>query len=727
MIESKEYKIDLNNRPLTAEFSNLTEQANGSVIVRYGDTSVMATAVMSENQREGLGYFPLTIDYEEKFYAAGRILGGRFIRREGRPSEQSVLNGRMVDRTLRPLFDKRIRNDIQVVVTTLSIDKENSPDTIAIIAASLALATSDIPWEGPVGAIRIGRIDGKFIVNPTYEQKEESDLDLVICGKNGKINMIEGIAKQVPDEIVLEAFEKALPAIKELLDFQNKIIKEIGKEKNWPTIKESPNGMEALFEKNTKANLEDALGKPAVSQEERKKHYFVLGDIKKEWMELAENKFGEEFSNQLSDFFEQNIDDMMHKNVLERDLRPDGRKLDEVRSIFTKTGAIPRAHGCGTFYRGLTHIMSVATLGGPSDYQIIEGAEVSEKRSFMHHYNFPPFSVGETGRIGSASRRSIGHGALAEKALMNIIPEKEDFPYTIRLVSETMSSNGSSSMGSVCASTLALMDAGVPIKAPVSGIAMGLIMEGDNNYKVLTDIQGPEDHHGDADFKVAGTKNGVTAIQMDVKIAGITTEILKELLSQGNKARTEILENMLSTIPKPRKEISPHAPQIVILQINPEKKGALIGPGGKVINKIIDEAGVEIDIDEDGRVFITGTSKEGLEKAKEMVEDVTYEPKVGESFNGKIIKIMDFGAFVEIKPGQEGLVHVSEIAPFRVDNVTDILKEGEIVPVKIKNVDEQGKISLSIKQADPAFAKAPAGKPNYAKSKQPKRNEGQKQ
>lgn len=699
-MDIKRYEINFHNRPLVAEFSNLTEQTNGSVIVKYGDTTVMATAVMSESQRENIDYFPLTVDYEEKFYAAGKILGGRFMRREGRPSEEAVLNGRMIDRTLRPLFDKRIRNEIQVVITTLSLDKNNSPDIPAILASSLALATSDIPWNGPIGAIRIGRIDDKFVINPTCEKKERSDLDLIVCGKDNKINMLEGGADQIPEEIILKAFETSLPEIEKLVAFQNKIIKEIGKKKEWPELKEKPEGMDSVFEKHSRKSLADALGKPISSQKERKERYLILGDLKHAWMEEAEKRFSDEYHNQASDIFEENIDDIIHKNVLEKDLRPDGRKLDEVRPLFTKTRFLTRAHGSGVFYRGLTHMLSIVTLGAPSDYLIIEGMEVQEKRGFIHHYNFPPFSVGETGRMGGANRRSIGHGALAEKALVNIIPSKENFPYTIRLVSETMSSNGSSSMGSVCASTLALMDAGVPIKAPVSGIAMGVMVEGDK-YKVLTDIQGPEDHHGDTDFKAAGTKNGITALQMDVKVEGLTIEILKDLLAQSKTARAEILKNILETIPETRKEISPYAPQIVTIKINPEKKGAVIGPGGKTINRIIDEAEVQIDLDEEGNVFITGESADSIKKAEEMIRDITYEPKAGEEFKGTVVKILDFGAFVEIKPGHDGLVHVSEIAPFRVEKVADLLKEGDIVPVKIKNIDEKGRISLSIKSIAP--------------------------
>lgn len=708
MIESKKYELDFNNRPLVAEFSNLAEQANGSVLLKYGETAVLATVVMSKNVKEGLDHFPLMVDYEEKFYAAGRILGSRFMRREGKPSEEAILNGRMIDRTLRPLFDRKIRNEVQVIATALSVDDDNDPDILAVLASSLALATSNIPWDGPLAALRISRIQDKFVINPTFKEKMEADLNLVICGKDGKINMIEGEGDQVPEEIVLKAFEAALPEIEKLIAFQNKIIKEIGQEKIWPKIKQAPDGMADLFEKEMLAQLEEALGQP----QNAKEHYSMLGDLNKNWLKITEDKFGTSYATEADDIFEEAINSIIHKNVLEKDLRPDGRKLDEVRPIFSKVGILPRAHGSGLFYRGLTHILSITTLGAPKDFLIIEGMEVREKKSFIHHYNFPPFSSGETGKTGNPGRREIGHGALAEKALARMVPSKDGFPYTIRIVSETLSSNGSSSMGSVCASTLSLMDAGVPIKAPVSGIAMGLMMDS-NKYKVLTDIQGPEDHHGDTDFKAAGTEKGITAIQMDVKVQGLTTKMLGDLLQQGKKARLEILKNMLETLEKPRPQLSSFAPQIIIMQIKMEKKGELIGPGGRTINKIIDTTGVQIDIDETGKVFITGKDSDSIEKAKKMVEEITYEPKIGEMFeNCLVTKILDFGAFVEIKPGHEGMVHISEIAPFRVEKITDILNVGDRVPVKIKNIDEMSRVSLSIKQADP----------NYARRKQPDTN-----
>ncbi|MFC1751523.1 polyribonucleotide nucleotidyltransferase [Patescibacteria group bacterium] len=718
-MKTKEYRMDFHNRPLVAEFTDITEQANGSVILKYGDTTVLATAVMSERQRDGLDYFPLSVDYEEKFYAVGKILGGRFMKREGRPSEEAVLNGRMVDRTLRPLFDKRIRNDMQVVVSVLSVDDENDPDTLSVLAASIALATSDIPWAGPVGALRVGRIDGKFIINPTFEEKEKSDIDLVICGKDNKINMIEGEAKQVKEEEIIKAFELAIPELEKLIDFQNKIISEIGKEKVAREVKEIPDEMQALFAQTVKPKLEKFLATPS----DKKEHYLGLGDLAKEWDTLVEEKMGEDIRSEANDIFEETIDETMHKNILEHDMRPDGRRLDEVRPLFAKAGLLNRAHGSGLFYRGLTHILSVLTLGSPSDTLIIEGMEVREKRSFMHHYNFPPFSVGETGRLGGPGRRDIGHGALARKALEQVIPDKEVFPYTIRLVSETMSSNGSSSMGSVCASTLALMDAGVPIKAPVSGIAMGLMMKNENEYKVLTDIQGPEDHHGDTDFKSAGTENGVTAIQMDVKVGGLTVKILSDIIHQSRKARMHILKTMLQELPEARKEMSPFAPCIITTQINPEKKGALIGPGGKTINNIIDLTNAQIDIEETGLVFITGADKESALKAKVMVEDTVYEPQVGEVFKGTVTRMFDFGVMVEIKPHMEGLVHVSELADHRVNKPTDVVKTGDSVTVKLVGIDEKGRMNLSIKQANSNHARTPDKQSGRPKQRGPeKRN-----
>ncbi len=692
--------MEFHGRLLMAEFTDLAEQTNGSVILKYGETIVMATAVMSENQREGIDYFPLTVDYEEKFYAAGKILGSRFVRREGKPSEEAVLNCRMIDRTLRPLFDKKIRNEIQVVTTALSVDEVNDPDVLAILAASLTIATSDIPWDGPIGALRIARINGEFVINPTWPQKEKADMELIVCGKNGKINMIEGKASQIPEETILEALEFSLPEIAKLVDFQNQIIAETGKPKKWPEFKEIPEAMPSLFEKHVKVRLKDILSN-CQNKEERNA---MLGNLKKEWLEISEKEFGGDFFSVASDLYEQYINDIIHENILAEEKRPDGRKIDEIRPLYAKAGFLPRSHGSGVFYRGQTHILSVVTLGAPSDVLLIEGMEVREKRRFIHHYNFPPFAVGEIGRISMTNRREIGHGALAEKALVPIIPLKDEFPYTIRLVSETLSSNGSSSMGSVCASTLALMDAGVPIKAPVAGISMGLMMNNENKYKILTDIQGPEDHHGDTDFKAAGTEKGITAILMDVKVEGLTTKILADLLTQSKKARLQILEKMLQAIDKPRANLSPSAPHIIIVNINPEKIRELIGPGGKTVNKIRDLTGVEIDIEEDGTVFITGKNETDTMKAKGLVEEVTYEPRVGDTIKGTVTRIFEFGAMVEIKPKTEGLIHISELASFRVNRVTDVVKPGDAVSVKIVSIDEMGRINLSLKQADPNYA-----------------------
>lgn len=698
----RKYETQIAGKKLEVEFSDLALNANGSALVRYGDTTVLATATMSKNPRTGIDFFPLSVDYEEKFYAAGQILGSRFIRREGRPSEEAVLNSRLIDRTLRPLFNKKIRNEVHVVVMALAIDGENDPDIAGILAASLAIATSDIPWAGPVSPLRIGLIDGKTVFNPVYAERENSNLDLVACAKEGKINMLEAGAKEASEEKIMEALEKTLPEFAEIEKFQKKIISEIGKEKMKIDFPVQPPEMLELFDKHIKPRLADYLY--ASDKSERNT---LLGELKKEWMDTVSDQFSD-FKNEADQLYEKTIDDIVHKNILENDLRPDRRGLGEIRSLFAQAGFLKRNHGSAIFYRGETHILSVATLGAPGDVQLVEGMEVQTKKRFMHHYNFPPFSSGETGRIGSPGRREIGHGALAERALQAVIPPKEIFPYTIRLVSETMSSNGSTSMGAVCASTLSLMDAGVPIKEPVAGIAMGLMMSEDGKrFKVLTDIQGPEDHHGDMDFKVAGTRNGVTAIQMDVKVDGIPLKILAEALESAKKARFEILDVIEKEISAPRPKISPNAPEILIVKINQDQIGGVIGSGGKTIKEIKEKTGAEIDIEDDGSVFITGKNG-SAQKAKEIIEQMTHEYKAGEKFeNAEVIKIMEFGAFVKIAHNTEGLVHISEIAPFRIDKVENVLKEGDIVPVVIKEIDAQKRLKLSIKDANPNFIKKP--------------------
>ncbi|QQG46652.1 MAG: polyribonucleotide nucleotidyltransferase [Candidatus Niyogibacteria bacterium] len=692
-MQGKKYSTDIAGRKLEVEFSDLAAQANGSVLVRYGETTVFATATMAKSPRTGINFFPLSVDYEEKFYAAGQILGSRFVRREGRPSDEAVLNGRLIDRTLRPLFNKKSRNEIHVVIMALSIDGENDPDVPGILAASLAVATSDIPWDGPVSPLRLGIKNNEIIFNPTYAEKEESGLDLVACARNGKINMIEAGAKEIPEEKIMQALKSALPEFAKIEKFQRDIIAEVGKEKMKLEFPEEPAEFLELFTSHIKPRLEDYIyitEKPVRNTR--------LGELKKEWMDAVQEQFSG-LVNEADDLYEKAIDEIVHKNILEREKRPDHRKLNEIRSLYAEIGLLKRNHGSSLFFRGETHILSVTTLGAPGDVQLIEGMETQTKKRFMHHYNFPPFSSGETGRMGSPGRREIGHGALAERALEAVIPPKEIFPYTIRLVSETMSSNGSTSMGSVCASTLSLMDAGVPIKEPVAGIAMGLMMDSDGRFKVLTDIQGPEDHHGDMDFKAAGTKNGITAIQMDVKVDGVTLEMLKKALEDAREARIRIMEVMLKVLPKPRENISPHAPKIITININPDKIRDVVGPGGKTINKIIDETGAEIDIEQTGEIFITGKNQESAERAAEAIRNLTREYEVGEEFMGKVSRIFEFGAMVEIGPKQEGLVHISELAPYRVNKVRDIVNIGDEVPVKIISIDELGRVNLSIKQS----------------------------
>jgi polyribonucleotide nucleotidyltransferase len=712
-MEKKEYSIDVGGKTLTAQFTDMTDQAHGSVIVRYGDTTVLATAVMSEQKREGMNYFPLSVDFEERFYAAGQILGSRFMRREGRPSDRAVLSARIVDRTIRPLFNQEMRNDIQVVITVLSIDKDD-PDVLAINAASLALATSDIPWDGPVSAVRInGEGNGlkNLVINPTYEEREGTQFNTVACGKDGRINMIETEGDEINEDDVTETFKKASEEIEKLQEWQKKIVKEIGKEKRQIEIEKASKEMTDLFEKEIEGKLLETVfsgpGKGGVLK------------LKGEWKDMVKETLPEENPSLAGMLYEEKVDELLHKEALENDKRADGRKMDELRQIQAKAGDISAIlHGSGLFYRGGTHILSVLTLGGPDDMQLIEGMEVQEKKRFFHHYNFPPYSVGETGRVGGFNRRQIGHGALAERALSYVLPPADEFPYTIRIVSEALASNGSTSMGSVCGGTLALMDAGVPIKAPVAGIAMGLMMDESGKYKILTDIQGPEDHHGDMDFKVAGTRNGVNAIQMDVKVGGIPIEILTEALGKAKEARLQILDVIEAEIKEPRANISPNAPEILITKIKPDQIGLIIGGGGKTINDIRDRTETEITIEEDGSVFITGKGG-GAQKAKDIIDGMTREYKSGEKFDGEVVKVLDFGVFVRINPWAEGLVHVSEIAPFRIENVGSILKEGDKVPVEVKEVDDKGRINLSIKRANPDLFKdlAPKAKDNGREQK----------
>lgn len=689
---------------LVAEFNDLVDQANGSVMLKYGNTVVLATAVMSKHAKEGQNWFPLTVDYEERFYAAGKILGGQYTRREGRPSDEAILSGRVVDRTIRPLFDQHIRHEIQVVITILAIDQDD-PDVLGVIAASLALGTSDIPWNGPVSAVRVSKIKDtdQCLINPTYDVRNDPniELDMIACGKDNNINMIEVGSSELTNEVVHKGLEFASSEIEKIQDFQKKIIAEIGKTKKEMPKAEMPAEVISFFNETTASKLE-----AAIFSGPGKKNIDALHE---EFVKAYVEKYPEGNKSFANEYYEEMVNDMLHKEAIEKNRRADGRTIDEVRSLFAQAGGISSVlHGSGIFYRGGTHVLSALTLGGPQDSQTIEGMEAQLDKRFIHHYNFPPFSSGETGRIGSTNRRMIGHGNLAEKALLAVIPTKELFPYTIRIVSESLASNGSTSMGSVCASTLALMDAGVPITAPVAGIASGLMMSEnyatDRKYTLLTDIQGPEDHHGDMDFKVAGTRKGITAIQMDVKVHGVPVKILGEALVKAEKARLQILDVIEKAIPSPRADISPNAPKILIIKIKQDQIGMVIGGGGKTIKDIKERTGAEIDIDDDGTVYFTGKNG-SAEKAKIIVEEMTHEYKSGEKYDGIITKITDFGAFVRLSGSTEGLVHISEIAPFRIDMVGKYLKEGQTVPVVVKETDDRGRVSLSIKLRDPDFVK----------------------
>jgi polyribonucleotide nucleotidyltransferase len=708
-MERKKFDIEIAGKKITAEFNTIAKQANGSVFVTCGGTTVMATVCMSPAPRETVEYFPLSVDYEEKFYAAGRILGSRFMRREGRPSEEAVLIGRLIDRTIRPLFDHKMRHDVQVAIFTLSLDEENSPDVLAIPAASLALLTSNVPWNGPVSAVRMSLIDDKLKLNPSDEDRKIATMDIVVSGGEGNVNMLEGKSKEIPEENILSGIAESLKEINKLNDFQKNIAKEIGKEKKKVDLDEAPKDLFHLFEKHIKARLVDAI-----FERDKVKMQHGLSDLKFEWMTVAKESMPEVGKGVISDIYEEAINDIVHDSIIEKEVRADGRGIHDVRELYSEAGLLNRTHGSGLFYRGDTHILSVATLGAPGDELLIEGMDVRTKKNFMHHYNFPPFSVGETGRMGSPGRREIGHGALAEKALLAVIPEKSDFPYTIRLVSETLSSNGSSSMGSVCASTLALMDAGVPIIRPVTGIAMGLMMRDQKNYKVLTDIQGPEDHHGDMDLKIAGTTEGVTAVQMDVKVDGVTLEILKDAFKDARVARLHILESILKTLKEPRAELSEYAPRVFTMNIPIDKIRDVIGPGGKMINEIITETGAQIDIEQTGEIFITGTDSNSAKEAQRKIESIIKEFEVGETVKGAITRTFDFGAMVEIAPRQEGLVHISELADFRVGKVTDIVNVGDIVEAKIISIDGMGRINLSVralKETDQELKKRLESKP----------------
>ncbi|NWQ44200.1 polyribonucleotide nucleotidyltransferase [Bacillus sp. EB106-08-02-XG196] len=685
-----EYSMDWAGRKLTVEIGQLAKQANGAVMVRYGDTAVLSTATASKEPKN-LDFFPLTCNYEERLYAVGKIPGG-FIKREGRPSEKAILASRLIDRPIRPLFADGFRNDVQVISIVMSVDQDCSSEMAAMFGSSLALCTSDIPFEGPIAGVIVGRVGGEFVINPTVEQAEKSDIHLTVAGTKDAINMVEAGADEVSEEVMLEAIMYGHEEIKRLIEFQEKIMAEAGKEKREVILYELDKDLEAEVREMCEAEMVTAI-----QVQEKHAREDAIKEVKNQVMaKFQENEATDDDLKQVKQILDKIVKGEVRRLITVEKVRPDGRKIDEIRPLSSQISILPRTHGSGLFTRGQTQALSICTLGAMGDVQILDGLGIEEEKRFMHHYNFPLFSVGETGPIRGPGRREIGHGALGERALEPIIPNEKDFPYTIRLVSEVLESNGSTSQASICASTLAMMDAGVPIKAPVAGIAMGLVASGEY-YTVLSDIQGMEDHLGDMDFKVAGTAKGVTALQMDIKIKGLSREILEEALQQAKKGRMHILESMLATIAEPRTELSQFAPKILTMKINPDKIRDVIGPSGKQINKIIEETGVKIDIEQDGTVFIASTNQEMNQKAKKIIEDIVREVVVGEMYLGKVKRIEKFGAFVEIFAGKDGLVHISELAEERVGKVEDVIKIGDEFLVKVTEIDKQGRVNLSRK------------------------------
>ncbi|GGJ56299.1 polyribonucleotide nucleotidyltransferase [Anoxybacillus voinovskiensis] len=688
--EKRVFSIDWAGRPLVAEIGQMAKQANGAVLVRYGDTVVLSTATASK-EAKNVDFFPLTVNYEERLYAVGKIPGG-FIKREGRPSEKAILASRLIDRPIRPLFAEGFRNEVQVVSMVMSVDQDCSPEMAAMFGSSLALTISDIPFEGPIAGVTVGRVDGEFVINPSVEQAEKSDIHLVVAGTKDAINMVEAGADEVPEEIMLEAIMFGHEEIKRLIAFQEEIAAQVGKEKMAIVLYELDPQLEAEIRALAEAEIKKAVQVP-----EKLAREAAIDEVKASVIAKYEAQEADENTlKQVNEILYKLVKEEVRRLITEEKVRPDGRKIDEIRPLASAVGLLPRTHGSGLFTRGQTQALSVCTLGALGDVQILDGLGIEETKRFMHHYNFPPFSVGETGAMRGPGRREIGHGALGERALEPVIPSEREFPYTIRLVSEVLESNGSTSQASICASTLAMMDAGVPIKAPVAGIAMGLVKSGDH-YTILTDIQGMEDHLGDMDFKVAGTEKGVTALQMDIKIKGLSREILEEALQQAKKGRMEILRHMMQTISEPRKELSKYAPKILTMQINPDKIRDVIGPSGKQINKIIEETGVKIDIEQDGTIFISSVNEEMNQKAKKIIEDIVREVEVGQIYLGKVKRIEKFGAFVELFSGKDGLVHISELAEERVGKVEDVVGIGDEILVKVTEIDKQGRVNLSRK------------------------------
>ena len=695
----KTYETELSGRKLVIETGKMAGLANGSALVRYGDTCVLVTATASKEPREGIDFFPLSVDFEEKLYSVGKIPGG-FLKREGKPSDKAILTSRAIDRPLRPLFPKDFRNDVVIVATVLCVEQDNSPEVAAMIGAATALAISDIPFNGPTAAVAVGLVDGEIIINPTEEQREKSDLTLTVAGTLNKITMIEAGANEVPNDVMLEAIKKAHVEIKKICEFISSIQKEIGKPKFEYQSFEVNHEIYEYLEENYKDEMKENL-----SEKDKETRDNNIDKLTEKIEEAYKEKYGEEALEEHDAEIKEAVTKLekacVREMIFKEHKRVDGRAIDEIRPLSCEVGVLPRTHGSALFTRGQTQVLSVATLGMISEEQTLDGIDTEESKRYMHHYNFPSYSVGEARPSRGPGRREIGHGALAEKALVPVIPSKEEFPYAIRVVSEVLSSNGSTSQASICGSTLALMDAGVPIKRPVAGISTGLVTNPDNDeeYVMLTDIQGVEDFFGDMDFKVGGTKKGITAIQVDIKCDGLTYDIIEEAFERTEKARNYILDNiMLPVISEPRKEVSKYAPRIVTTTINPDKIKDVIGPGGKMINKIIDETGVKIDIEEDGQVFIYSTDNEKAEQALEMVEDIAREIEVGGIYYGEVVRIMNFGAFVDLGcGGKEGLLHVSKISKKRIKNVEDVLHVGDKVTVKVIDIDDQGRINLSMK------------------------------
>ena len=695
----QEFHLDFCGRGITVETGEIAKQADGAVIIRYGDTVTLSTACASNQAKEGIDFFPLTVSFEEKLYSVGKIPGG-FLRREGRPSEHATLTARMIDRPIRPLFAEGFRNEVQVVNTVLSVDQDASPEMAAMFGASLALCISDIPFNGPIAGVKVGRINGELVANPTVAQMEESDIDLTVAGTAQALNMVEAGAKEVSEEDMLAALMFGHEQIKKLCAFQEEIVAACGKEKREIELY----AVDETINSEVRANFEAQI-RAAVSIKEKLERYGKIDDLTDEAAQMIANKEYEsekEQNNAVKQAREicRGIEaDEVRRLIIEDKVRPDGRQIDEIRPLNSQVDLLPRVHGSALFTRGETQVLSTTTLGALNDNQIIDDLTVVDSKRFMHHYNFPPYCVGETGRMGNPGRREIGHGALGERALAQVLPSVDEFPYTIRTVADVMESNGSSSQASICAGTMSLMAAGVPIKAPVAGIAMGLIMDDNSGkYTVLTDIQGMEDHFGDMDFKVAGTKNGITALQMDIKVTGITKNIFEEALAQAHKARLEILDNMLACISSPREQLSPYAPKIAMMNIDPDKIKDVIGPGGKMINEIIAQCdNVKIDIDDDGKVVIYHNDYDTIEKAKQMISDIVRVAKVGDVYAAKVVRLEKFGAFVNLFGNTDGLLHISKISHHRVDKVEDVLKLGDIIDVKVTEIDNKGRINVSAK------------------------------